>query len=93
MKVYGCRNDNYYGGGLILVAANTKEESYLTAAYNDETSYLFEWADDDYMFCEPDGNINHCTSYTYPLDKWFEVEHMSTDLTETQIIIEDHYSA
>ena len=92
MKVYGCRNDNYYGGGLILVAANTKEEAYLTAAYNDETSYLFEWADDDYMFCEPDGNINHCTSYTYPLDKWFEVEHMSTDLTETQIIIEDHYS-
>lgn len=92
MKVYGCRNDNYYGGGLVIVAANTKEEAYLTAAYDDKTSYLFDWADDDYMWCEPDGNINHCTSDTYPLDKWFEVEHMSTDLTETQIIIEDHYS-
>ena len=92
MKVYTCRNQNSYGGGLILVAANTKEEAYLTAAMDDELSYLFEWSDDDYMWCNPDCNINHCTSNTYPLGKWFEVEHLSTNLTEPQVIIEDHYS-
>lgn len=92
MKVYGCRNNRIYGGGLVLVAANTIEEAYLTAAKNDKISYLFDWADDDYMWCEPDGNINHCVSEVYPLDKWFEMEHLSTDLTNPQIIIEDHYS-
>ena len=29
---------------------------------------------------------------TYPLGKWHEVEHLSTDLSEPQVIIEDHYS-
>ena len=81
-----------YGGGLVLVAANTVEEAYLTAAMDDKTGYLFHWADDDYMWCEPDGIINHCTSDTYPLGKWYEVEHLSTDLFEPQIIVEDHYS-
>jgi hypothetical protein len=49
MKVFGCKNDYDWGGGLILVAANSKEEAYLTAAYDDKTSYLFDWADDDYI--------------------------------------------
>ena len=92
MKVFACKNQMSYGGGLILVAANTKDEAYLIAASDDKTSYLFEWADDDYRWCEPDGNINHCKSETYPISKWFEVKHLSTILTKQQIIIEDHYS-
>ena len=79
MKIFGCKNQMSYGGGLVLVVANTKEEAYLTA-------------DDDYMWCEPDGNINHCISNTYPLGKWKEIEHLSTDLTEPKVIIEDHHS-
>ena len=85
MKVFCCKNQWSYGGGLILVAANTKKEAYLTAAYDDKTSYLFDWTDDNYTWCKPDGNI-------YPLGKRFEVEHLSTDLSKSQIIIEDHYS-
>ena len=92
MKVFGCKNQWSYGGGLILVAASTKEEAYLIAACDDKTSYLFDWADDDCIWCEPDGNINHCTSDTYPLEKWYEVEHLFTDLFKPQIIVEDHYS-
>ena len=92
MKVFCCKNQCSYGGGLVLVAANTKDEAYLTAAMDDKTSYLFDWSDDDYMWCEPDDNINHCTSDTYPLGKWFEVKHLSTDLSKHQIIVEDHYS-
>lgn len=93
MKVFCCKNQLSYGGGLILVAANTKEEAYLTAAYDDKTSYLFDWFDDNDVYSyKPDGNINHCTSDTYPLGKWHEVEHLSTDLSEPKIIVEEHYS-
>ena len=92
MKVFCCKNQWSYGGGLILVAANSKEEAYLIAAQDDKTSYLFDWADDDDIWCEPDGNINHCTSDTYPLDKWFEFEHLSANFNECRIIIEDHYT-
>lgn len=91
MKVFGCKNQNSYGGGLILVAAETKEKAYFTAANDNNLSYLFDWHDDT-GWCEPDGNINHCTSYTYPINKWREIEHLSTDLTEPKIIIEDHYT-
>lgn len=91
MKVFCCENQAPYGGGLILVAANTKEEAYLTAAMDDIMNYLFDWIN-DYGFGKPDGNINHCTSNTYPLEKWYEVEHLSTDLSEPQVIVEDHYT-
>lgn len=91
MKVFGCKVDMSYGGGLVLVAANNVEEAYLTAAMDEKVSYMFDWADDDYMWCEPDGNINHCRTSVYPLGKWFEVEHISTDLTEPQVIIENCY--
>ncbi len=92
MKVFCCRNQCYYGGGLILVAASTREEAYLVAATNEKTDYLFSWENNEGWWCEPDGNINHCTSYTYPLDKWFEVEHLATDFTEAKVIIEDSHS-
>ena len=91
MKVFCCRNDQGFGGCLVLVAANTKEEAFLTAAMNDELSYLFDWCN-DYGWIKPDGNANHCFSSTYPLNKWFEIEHLSTDFTSPQVIIEDHYS-
>ena len=93
MKVFCCKNQYSYGGGLILVAANTKEEAYLTAAYDDKTSYLFDWFDDNGAYSyEPDGNIDHCISDIYSLEKWHEVEHLSTDLSEPKVIVEDHYS-
>lgn len=92
MKVFACRNQESNGGGLILVAATTREEAYLTAAM--KYKCMFHWADDNGILYVPDGNyvIEHCKSYTYPLESWFEVEHLSTDLTEAKVIIEDSYS-
>ena len=68
-----------------------KKRLIFLAATNEELSYLFEWEIDD-EWCEPDGNIDHYISKTYPLSEWFEAKHLSTDLAEPQIIIEDHYS-
>lgn len=72
MKVFACRNQESYGGGLILAAANTKEEAYRAASVDEDINYFLE--------------------DTYPLDKWFEVKHLSTDLAESKVIIEDHYT-
>ena len=41
MKIFGCKNQMSYGGGLVLVAANTVEEAYLTAIAH-QTHILLE---------------------------------------------------
>ena len=91
MKVFSCKNQEPYGGGLILVTANTIEEAFLTAAM-DKNYHMFDWVDNNGNWCKPDGNIDHCISHTYPFKSWFEVEHLSTDLTKAKVIIENHYT-
>lgn len=81
MKVFCCRNQQPYGGGLILVAANTKEEAFSVASINEDTNWLF--------YKMESGEL---VSDTYPLGEWFEVEHLSTNLLKPQVIIEDHYT-
>lgn len=81
MKVFCCKNQISYGGGLILVAANTREEAFSVASVDEDTKWWFYE-----MEC------GELVSDTYPKNRWFEVEHLSTDLTKPQVIIEDHYS-
>lgn len=83
MKVFACKNQNHYGGGLILVAANTKEEAFHFASIDKDINYCFY---------ERNYNLGITISDTYPLDEWFEVKHLSSDLIEPQVIIEDHYT-
>lgn len=90
MKVFYCKCAYDYGGGMILVAAHSKEEAFLLAATDKKKGYLFDWHNDE-GWIEPDGNINHVSSDEYPFDKWKEAQHLSTDLTEPQVILEDHY--
>lgn len=81
MKVFCCKNQEPYGGGLILVAANTKEEAFSVASVDEDTKWFF--------YKKESGEL---VSDAYPKNEWFEVEHLSTDLSESQVIIEDHYT-
>lgn len=81
MKVFCCKNQCSYGGGLILVAANTIEEAFSVASIGEDTNWLF--------YEKESGEL---VSDTYPINEWFEVEHLSTDLSKPQVIIEDHYT-
>lgn len=92
MKVFACKRQGGYSGGLIIVAAETKEEAFLIAAMDEKTSWMFEWCDEDGMYCEPDWNIDHVRSCYYPLDKWEEVENLFTDLKIPQVILENGHS-
>ena len=83
MKVFACKSQRGYSGGLILVAANTKEEAFHIASVDENIGYIFY---------ETEYKSGIFISDTYPLDKWFEVEHLSPDLTVPQVIIEDHYT-
>lgn len=83
MKVFACKNQNSYGGGMILVAANTKEEAFYTASINKDVNHVFY---------EREYDSGVIVSDTYPLDEWFEVKHLSSDLAKPQVIIEDHYT-
>lgn len=80
MKVFGCRCGISYGGGLILVAANTREEAFSVASVDEDTKWFF--------YKMKSGEL---VSNRYPQNKWFEAEHLSTDLTKPQVIIEDSY--
>ncbi len=50
-----------------------KEEliELIRSAMDEKVSSMFDWIDDNYIWCEPDGDINHCISNAYPLGKWF----------------------
>lgn len=92
MKVFYCPMSGGYSGGGIMVAAGTKEQAILTAARDRKTSYAFSWWDGDGDYTGDDGNIEHLHSDDYPLSDWREMEHLQTDLTEPQVIIENGYN-
>ena len=81
MKVFCCKNQRTYGGGLILVAANTKEEAFSIASVDEDKNWLF--------YKIESGEL---VSDTYPINEWYEVEHLSTDLITPQVIIKDDYT-
>ena len=68
------------------------EKAITTAARDKETSYAFSWWDGDGDYTGDDGNIEHLHSDDYPLEEWREMEHLQTDLTEPQVILENGYN-
>lgn len=80
MKVFGCKCNYELGGGVILVAAKNKLQAYCVAISNDGTRWLFEQTE----------TVGFESNF-YPYDKWQEMKHLSTRLTEPSVIIEDHY--
>ena len=83
LKVYGCRTDSGYKGGLIIVAAPNRWQAFLTAVFTPQTRWLFEQDEDD---------DSEWYSDIYPYDEWVELEGLSTNLKKNQVISEYHYS-
>ena len=89
MKIFGCTVQVDYGGGIILVAANTVEEAFLFAATS-KIDYVFDWYDEN-GYIEPDGNINHVSSDVFPFESWKEYTEICTNVTEPTILISEFY--
>lgn len=92
MKVFACTCQYTYGGGLIVVAANTKEEAFITAASDEDWSMYFTWFDNETNHViQPDGNINHIHTSEFPLNNWRELDKLTANVDKPQVIDGDAY--
>jgi hypothetical protein len=81
MKVFMCRRQYGYSGGLAVVAANSKEEAFKT---------FFEDKDYDWMVCKYDDTKWH--SDYYPIEEWFECKVLTANVAKPCVIMEDGHT-
>lgn len=85
MKVFMCKREGGYSGGLAVVAANSAEEAFKT---------FFEDPDNYWMV----NKWGHTDDYTvwisdyYPLEKWFECDKLTANVDKPCVIMEDGYT-
>lgn len=92
MKVFGCKMQGSYCGGVVLVAANSKEEAFQTAANYSAISYHFCWEDKYGSWMEPFSEGATLKSRSFPLDCWEEYEHLSADYENPTLIVADYHA-
>lgn len=78
MKVWMCKRDNGYSGGLAVVAANSKEEAF--RVFHETPGYSYH-----YMKNVDDG-------YFYKKDNWFECKQLTANVDKPCVIEEDGYT-
>lgn len=78
MKVWMCKREQGYSGGLAVVAANSKDEAFRVYHSHKEHSWEYNEYNDD-GFC-------------YPKDNWFECELLTANVEEPCVIAEDGYT-
>lgn len=80
MKVFCCKNQYPYGGGIIMVAANSKEEAFSVAAQDKDVKWEFYKTESG----EPASDI-------YPISEWYEEKRLSSRLIKPMVIVENNY--
>ena len=80
MKVWMCKRQGGYSGGLAVVAANSKEEA-ITTFFSDENY--------SYMVSEFDGGIYF---WEYKPEDWFECKELVANVDKPCVIMEDGYT-
>lgn len=80
MKVFGCTREGSYTGGIILVAANSKEEAL--EAYRNDSDYNYQWY-------EYDEGIR---DYYYQPERWKEYPQLTYNGDKPCVILEEGYS-
>lgn len=83
MKVFMCRRQSGYSGGLAIVAANSKEEAFKTFFEDKDYAWMVYKCDDDYTKWH---------TWHYPLDKWFECKALTANVDKPCVIMEDGYT-
>lgn len=92
MKVFGCTMQGGYCGGIILVAANDKEEAFLTAAKDENIGHLFDWTTEYGGWAQPFSQDAKVRSDFFPLNKWKEYKHLATDYKKPTVILAEYYA-
>ena len=92
MKVFACRRQDSYAGGIIMVAAESIKQAF-EVAYSDESlKWLFDFLDEDDEFVEPySPKVVKVVSEHYPIENWFEFENMEFYCDHPQVILQESY--
>lgn len=88
MKVFACKYQGDYAGGLIIVAANNINEAFETFAKDEEYDWLIEYFDNEGHYTD---DITKVDSPYYPRDKWFEMHELTANVDSPRVICEDSY--
>lgn len=89
MKVFMCRRQGGYSGGLIVVAANSKEEAFKTFCEDPQYNWMVYRYNDN---LEDTDDYTKWFSYIYPRDEWFECEALTANVDKPCVIMEDGYT-
>ena len=92
MKVFACKRQGSYSGGLILVAAPTKEEAFSVFAHDREFDWMIQSYDAEGGYADVDDEGAIMSSDYYPLEDWVEIECLSAQVSEPQVIVEGGYT-
>lgn len=90
MKVFMCKRQGGYSGGLAIVAANSKEEAFKTFFEDDRYEFLADKYDLD--TCEWLEDATQWRSCYYPLEMWFECKHLTANVDKPCVIAESGHS-
>lgn len=89
MKVFMCRRQCIYSGGLAVVAANTKEEAFKTFFEDPDYDWMATKYDiDTYEYTD---DVTKWRSSYYPLDNWFECKTLTANVDKPCVIMEGGY--
>lgn len=92
MKVFACKRQGSFSGGLILVAAPTKEEAFNVFVHDKRFEWMVQSWGADGSWADVDDKDAIIRSDLYPLWKWFEIESLTAQVSEPQVIVEDGHS-
>lgn len=90
MKVFACKRDGGYSGGVAIVAANSAEEAF--AVFHQDINYDWMLDNMDMETGEYTSDVNRCDSYYYQRKNWFELPMLTANVEQPSIIIEDGYT-
>lgn len=89
MKVFMCKRNGSYSGGLAIVAANSKEEAFRVFHEDPDYEYYVDNTDKDGYYTE---DLDKCDSNTYPRADWFECPLLTANVDKPQVIEEHGYT-
>lgn len=90
MKVFMCKRDGGYSGGLAVVAANTKEEAF--KVFHSSKCYEYMVDHSDIETGEYTKDLSRCNGFYYRREDWFEVPILTADTIVPKVIEEGGYT-
>lgn len=90
MKVFMCKRQGGYSGGLAVVAANSVKEAFKTFFEDDDYAWMVNKYDvNTYEFTD---DFTKWRSLYYPIEEWVECKGLTANVDEPCVIMEDGYS-